>query len=66
MAALEERSHEAAERIREATEQTSDFDRAVERIRRLGPAADDLTPPASPQPPKKPARKKSPPDNATG
>ncbi len=57
---------EAAERIREATEQTSDFDRVVERIKRLGPAADDSTPPASPQPPKKPARKKSPPDNATG
>ena len=44
--------HEAAIRIREATEPTSDFDEAVERIKRL-----EQQPPAGRRPAAKPSKK---------
>ena len=44
--------HEAALRIREATEPTSDFDKAVERIKRL-----EQQPPAAKRPAAKPSKK---------
>ena len=44
--------HEAALRVREATEPTSDFDRAVERIKRL-----EQQPPAAKRPAANPAKK---------
>jgi hypothetical protein len=44
--------HEAALRIREATEPTSDFDKAVERIKRL-----EQQPPAEKRPAAKPSKK---------
>jgi hypothetical protein len=44
--------HEAALRIREATEPTSDFDKAVERIKRL-----ERQPPAAKRRAAKPAKK---------
>lgn len=44
--------HEAAFRIREATEPTSDFDKAVERIKRL-----EQQPPAGKRPAAKPSKK---------
>jgi hypothetical protein len=44
--------HEAALRIREATEPTSDFDKAVDRIKRL-----EQKPPAAKRPAAKPAKK---------
>ena len=50
---------EAAERIRQATEPTSDFDRAVEKIKRLGTAADRAPSPPPPNPPTTAARKES-------
>jgi hypothetical protein len=44
--------HEAVLRIREATEATSDFDKAVDRIKRL-----EQKPPAAKRPAAKPAKK---------
>lgn len=44
--------HEATLRIREATEPTSDFDKAVERIKRL-----EQQPPAAKHPAAKPSKK---------
>jgi hypothetical protein len=44
--------HEAALRIREATEPTSDFDKAVEQIKKL-----ERQPPAAKRPAAKPSRK---------
>jgi hypothetical protein len=44
--------HEAALRVREATEPTSDFDKAVERIKRL-----EQQPPAAKRPAAKPSKK---------